>query len=241
MVRAVGIDVSKHQGIFNPDHAIKQIDFVIQRASWALTKDERFKIIWQGVQQFERRGAYHYYSSGVPWRAQADLLLNVTAGKDFKVLIVDYEAGYNNLNERTALELAKFLNYLIERRPGIKILVYSNSYAMRDLIIPYVDISHIDWWASFYPLFPKPQTWQPKKLIELNRPWKFGQYTKKGKGADYGCAEQYVDLDVFNGTVEELNIYFGIGTVPSPPPPDCDVEVNQALDKVIQFTKDQKR
>lgn len=219
-MRAVGIDVSKHQGIFDPVHSVGQIDFVFQRASWALTKDERFKIIWQGVQQFDRRGAYHYYSSGVPWKDQAELFLSITAGKDFKALAVDYEVGYNNLNERTALELGKFLNYLIARRPGRKILVYSNSYAMRDLIIPYVDISHVDWWASYYPLFPNPQTWQPKKLVGLNRPWKFGQYSKKGKGSNYGCAEQYVDLDVFNGTIEELNTYFG-AEVPVPPIPDC--------------------
>ena len=228
MTRAVGIDVSKYQGSFDPDLATKPIDFVTQRASYGMVKDERFKIIYQGVRKIQCRSAYHYYSTGSPWRDQADFFLNLIYGKGFLGLKVDYEHGYNNLNAYHARCLKKMLDYLREQVPHKKILGYSGTYVYRDDLKPYADFSGYDWWFSRYPLFPKPQTGAPKMPLGLNRDWTEWQYSSKGKGVDYGCNvslnpqhSKYVDLCVFHGTVEELISYYNAEVQPpEPPPPD---------------------
>ena len=220
MTRAAGIDLSKHNGSFDPYSAVKPIDFVIQRLSWAMNPDEKITEIFRGVSQFERRLAYHYYSTGAPWKDQANLFLDMQVGKKFKCLIVDYEHLYNNLNRKTAEDLEKFLWYLVEQRPGKKVIGYSGTYVYRDFIAYYVDLSMFDWWMARYPWIPAPQTGKPKYplgLTYVKRPWKKWQYSKTGKGSLYGCASRYVDLNVFNGTVEELETWLGMDE-PEPEP-----------------------
>ena len=237
-MRAVGIDVSKHQGTFNPAHAINQVDFVIQRASWAGYKDERFAIIYQGVQQFPSRGAYHYYSTGVDWKRQADLFLSVTEGKGFGVLSLDYEHGYNNLTERTADNAFMWLEYVRNARPNSKVIFYSGAYVYRDFMLPYAgDWSKYDWWIARYPWIPQPRTAEPKQAPGTpERPWTIWQYSKTGKGSLYGCSEEFVDLDVFNGDVDIMKDYFG-QAVAIPPVEDCRAETIQECIDTLEELK----
>jgi hypothetical protein len=46
--------------------------------------------------------------------------------------------------------------------------------------------------------------------------WKFYQYSAdgNGKGPEYGVKSPSVDLDVFNGTVEELRDWLGVPITP---------------------------
>ncbi len=222
MNRAVGIDVSKYQMSFDPDHAVNQIDYVLQRTSWGMNKDELYSVIWQGVRKIERRGAYHYFSTGSPWQDQADLFLEIGVGKQYKMLLVDYEHGYNNLNARTARNLLYFLQYLIEQRPGKRIVGYSNTYTYRDFIQPYVDLSEISWMFARYPLFPRPQTAGPRFPRGCRTAWNWHQYSQTGRGGLYGCGWKYVDLGVFNGTVADLDTFLKMNAF-TPPPPVIDV------------------
>lgn len=251
MTRVVGIDVSKYQGTFDPDLATKPIDFVTQRASYGLVKDERFKIIYQGVQKIECRSAYHYYSTGSPWQDQADFFLNLTYGKGFKGLKVDFEHGYNNLNAYHARCLKEMLDYLKGQVPYKKILGYSGTYVYRDDLKPYADFFEYDWWFARFPWIPKPQTGAPKMPTGLSRPWTEWQYTKTGKGSDYGCNSshdsqysQYVDLNVFNGIVEEVGEYYNLSVGPPTPPPPVPIDCNPAqiavLNDVITAVNDIK-
>ena len=242
MTRAVGIDLSKYQLSFDPDKATKPIDYVIQRASWAMNKDELFSVIWQGVRKIERRGAYHYFSTGAPWQDQADLFLEIGVGKKYKALYVDYEHGYNNLNEKTARDLESFLRYLIAQRPGKRIVGYSNTYTYRDFIQPVVNLSDIPWMFARYPLIPRPQTASPRFPIGCRTEWDMHQYSETGNGYLYGCGWKHVDLGVFNGTVPELDIFFKMDELdpPAPPPPtpvpDCEKYIT-ALTEVNAITE----
>jgi uncharacterized protein YvpB len=71
-------------------------------------------------------------------------------------------------------------------------------------------------WLAYYLRRPAPNKTPGWKIgtVKLKRPegdWQFWQYTKRGKAVDYGLVgKEAVDLDVFNGTVEELRIYLGI-------------------------------
>lgn len=243
MTRAVGIDVSKYQLDFDPDKATKPIDYVIQRTSWAMNRDERFNDIFRGVRKIERRAAYHYFSTGAPWLDQADLFLEIGVGKKYKALFVDYEHGYNNLNANTARDLERFLLYLIAQRPGKRIAGYSNTYTYRDFIMPHVDLSGVPWMFARYPLFPRPQTAGPRFPWGCRTDWDWHQYSETGKGPLYGCAWKYVDLGVFNGTVPELETFFKMDdqVPPVPPPPippaDCTASQKAVLSQVMDFTQ----
>ena len=126
----IGVDVSKYNAVFdtsgnyvgwNPDNAKKPISFVIQRASWSMYKDENFDVIYKQVIKIPVRGAYHYYSSSVPWKTQADFFLNVVKDKDFHFYVVDYESGYNVLDGRTIAEASEFVKY-VKTQTGKKCL-----------------------------------------------------------------------------------------------------------------------
>lgn len=90
------------------------------------------------MQKIPIRGAYHYYSSGVPWKAQADLFLATTKGKGFHFYCVDYERAYNTLNNRTIAEVAEMVKY-IKAQTGLKLkcMVYFSPSIYNESILPY--------------------------------------------------------------------------------------------------------
>ena len=223
MTRAVGPDVSKYQMSFDPDHSVKQIDFVIQRLSYGMIEDQLRSRIWQGVEKISLRAAYHYYSTAVPWKEQADFFLSLAEGKGYRAFFVDYEHMYNHLTTQTARDYKKMLDYIQGKYPQRKVLGYSGVYVYRDDLMPSkVNFSNYDWWFARYPWLCNPQTSIPNLLIlPEERDWTFWQYTKTGPGHLYGCEWQYVDLNVYNGTKEELKKEWA-GIVP-PTPPVIDI------------------
>lgn len=237
MTRAVGIDISKYQEAFNPDLATERIDFVIQRASWAYHRDELFDLIYEGVKKIPERMAYHYYSSGVPWQTQADFFLEQTDGKGFRGLMVDYEHDYNKLTQRTANELKLILEYLRQKKPNLRILGYSNTYTYRDNIMPFVDLSGFDWVFARYPANPDPQADEPVFPAGCREDWKAWQYSSTGDGPAHGCQSAVVDLDVFHGTVEELQAFLGVEE-PQPTPPPEPTELELALQEIAELKKE---
>ena len=150
---AIGVDVSKYNLGWDPDRATKPIDFVIQRASWAGYKDEQFDAIYAQVIKVPVRGAYHYYSSGVHWRVQADLFLNITRDRGYHFFVLDYETAYNNLDGRTIAEAAEFIKY-VKEQTGKRCLLYFSPNVYNTFIKPF---GYANWcnqqdvWMAQYP------------------------------------------------------------------------------------------
>lgn len=235
MSRPVGIDISKYQVTFDPDKATKPIDFVFQRTSYGMVTDERYWEMLPNTKKVERRGVYHYFSTGSSWKAQADFFLSLQNGHGFKSLVVDYEGGYNNLNERSANDLESMLRYLQEQRPKKSVMAYFNPSTYRDLIQPYIDIRDIPAWVARYYIIPLSQTRTDIYYNGTERSdWAFWQYTSKGKASEYGTSlTNTVDLNVFNGTLEELDTFFKKDVIqPDPPLPvdDCQEYVEAIAD-----------
>jgi hypothetical protein len=229
----IGVDVSKYNLGWQPGKTVKPIDFVIQRVSWAGYKDEKFDAILPEVQNIPVRGAYHYYSSGVPWKTQADLFLSITKNKGFHFYAVDYERAYNNLNSRTVAEFAEFVKY-VKAQTGKKCLAYFSPSIYNEFIRPF---GYANWanqqdiWIAQYPwtLTQNPGRTIPSLPVGLNnwRIWQYGggdvNYTAgRHAGADYGGGLVGIDLNYFNGTFEQLQEFAGTVDVPPvvvvPPP-----------------------
>ena len=226
MARAKGIDISKWQLSFQNKN---NIDFIIQRASYGLTRDEKFDQLVLNVQDIERRGTYHYFMSGFDWLQQAELFLDIVTGYRFKFLVLDYEQTNNNLTAGSAADAYDMIQYLKEET-GKPVLLYTSAYIYRDNLHAYNDAWNDEdiWIARYYFDDAYAQVNDPN-MLGIREDWKLWQYTDQGNGAEYGVGSTRVDLNVFNGTVEEMDDWLNIPPVVEPPT-DCCEELEDILD-----------
>ena len=221
-MRATGIDISKWQGAFEPQG---NIGFVIQKVSEGLAKDALYDELLPAVKQIERRGAYHYFRTAVDPIEQAEFFWNTVKDEGFKWLVVDYEKTHNTLDARGEDNLALFVNYLETYPiPGAELVLYTSPYIFRDNLLAYNDFwADVPLWMAHYngqdPETGAPNTW--------GNDWLFWQYSAdgNGKGAEYGVGSADVDLNVFNGTVGDMDEWLGLTNNDSDiTNPDCDFE-----------------
>lgn len=229
MPKAHGIDVSKYDYPVDPSKATGVIDFIIQRVSYGTMPDERLNEIWNAIRTIPVRGAYHYFSTGSPWKAQADFFLSLVKGKDYHFYAIDYETAYNNLNATSAANLRAMLEYLAAKVSPKKVLFYTSPSIYNTYLYPFGDwMKEWELWLAQYPyLINLDLEKGPITFPKGRTQWTFWQYggggiqgtAGYGAGSKYGVGGYGCDLDVFNGTVEQLRAWAGIsGTTPLPPP-----------------------
>ena len=201
MTRAVGIDISKYDLTYSPK---VNTDFVIQRLSYGLMKDERLEALQPAVLSVPVRGAYHYASSNVPWKAQVDLFLSLAAGK-YDFLALDFEKDYNVDSSSFIGGVASALStiQLASRKP---VVLYVNPDTWNTWLLPvHSDLLQFDIWLAQY--FTNRRDTDPLVPVTMTRGWKFWQWNDVGDGATYGTGGKHVDLDDFNGTVDDLHLW----------------------------------
>lgn len=240
-MRSHGIDISKYQVSFSPPMIPPNpIDFCIQRTGYGLRQDERYEELWDGVKQIPIRGAYHYFSSAVGWEHQANFFMETQAKHDYHFLALDIEVYYNKKSEGFWWGAKRFIDK-VAKDTGKKVLVYTNPNVYKTWLLPYGD------WMKDYPLWIA-QYWlaySPEKnpgMYRMKRTdWKFYQYTDKAKGASYGVRSGGIDLNVFNGTAEQLLDWVGISDNTSDKPPITDSEIrNEILNEAMQAIEEIK-
>ncbi len=112
-----------------------------------------------------------------------------------------------------------FMEYVSKNtsRPG---LLYTNPDMWGTWLAPYQsDLARYDLWVSHYWYKPDPQAapnyYQVRGAESMRRDWRFWQYDKNGQGGqgkEYGVQSKGLDLNVFNGTVEELQAWARVST-----------------------------
>lgn len=226
----VGVDVSKYNIGWNPDAAQRDISFVIQRASWSMYKDEKFDEMYKQVAKIPIRGAYHYYSSGVNWKLQADMFLNIVSEKNFHFYVLDYEKAFNNLTARTTAEVAEFVKYIKDKSNKI-CMIYFN----QDVYNTAIKAFGYDNWANQQDVWIAQYPWTLTETISQNKPympsglknWKIWQYgggdiaytAGRYAGANYGGGLQGIDLNTYNGSIAEMRSWLGLEKDPPIIPP----------------------
>lgn len=256
-MNAVGIDISKYEveaikdtngnvtsvrNFWNPDKATKQIDFVIQRASYGGRKDEFLDLLYAQVLKIPIRGAYHYFSTGISWQDQANNFLNCVAGKDYHFYMIDYEKAYNNLNATSFAEFFEIIKY-VKNKTGKKTLAYFNHDVYKTLMKPYnadAIINNHDIAIAWYPYIPFLKLEKGPSLPAGVTNWKIWQYGAGdvplvpgyNEGFDYGSWRHGIDLDVFNGTIEDMRAWCGIDAV-EPEEPELPDEPEAKLEITI--------
>jgi len=219
-----GVDVSHYQGAVDwrkVASAGKAFAFIKATDGGAI--DSRFDVNWQAAAQVGLlRGAYHFFQPTVDALAQAELFLS-KIGKAELPPVLDVEPG--NITPVTAPLIAASVRTWIEQVASsyARPLIYTSPSIWQQLPSIGSEAS-ADLWIAHWDV-PAPS------LVGAWQGWSFWQY---GKSAAVAGVSTAVDLDRFNGSLDDLHAYVtrsGSGDVPAPPPFDLSTTagVQQAL------------
>ncbi len=221
MNRAIGLDLSYYDINFDPAKATQHIDFVIQRVSYGaevgtVVKDSAFDKLQTGVQKIGIRGAYHYFSTHSPWQKQADFFLSVVKDKSFQFYALDFESLYNQLSIQSACDCDLWMKYVQEKTKK-PILFYTNPSLYDNYAWKYC--SKWPLWLAQYWLSPSPDK-NPRMPMKRND-WLIWQWASEknyvGHSKEYGCGAISVDINLFNGTVDNMHTWLNIPSLPIVP------------------------
>jgi len=221
MIRAHGIDLSKWNVSFNkPKETPLPVDFAIQRLSYGLMPDERLMELHTQIKEIPIRGAYHYFSSAANWQQQAAHFLSlVDRLGEFDFYALDIEKYYNKKSAGFASGARLWIEE-IARQTGKRVMLYTNPDVYVNWLLPYgVWMSDLPLWIAQYWWLPSPEK-NPGMAKMKRSEWRIYQYTKNGDGDAYGVGSDYVDLNVYNGTVEEMRDWLGMDETTGPDDPD---------------------
>ena len=249
-VRAQGLDTSHHDIYFRPAESQHRIDFAILRTGYGIMPDRIFVDSATNVANSDIPVpmVYHYLSTGAPITDQVNNMLSMVAKTPLKPRAYwwDFETYYNEMNVGFAYELKQAIE-LTKQKTGSVVGLYTNMWLYNE----YVSKSG-DWhlttpfWYSWPTTAYDPFTQNP--YLPASRKdggWSIWQYNFNGVGTEWGLGRSYAaDLDVYNGTLEDLKAWVGIGDEPENPEPEpeepcsCCAAVIEWLKKIPDCLKD---
>ncbi|MBD5160366.1 MAG: glycosyl hydrolase family 25 [Ruminococcus sp.] len=193
-----GVDVSNYQGLIDWHKLEEQdISFAFIKATEGSSHvDESArrnleKIAETGI----KKSAYHFFSFDSSGETQAENYISVVGREEIDippVIDIEYYADKQS-NKPDRKEAEKILRPLLENLEeyyGVKPIIY----ATFPVYLRYVRENFSD-----YPLWIRSVNIEPDLMD-----WKFWQYCDKGELYGYSGEEKYIDLNVYNGTVEQF-------------------------------------
>jgi len=201
-----GIDISKWNGEWDAAKAkAAGAAFVFMKASQSNFMDPKFLANWQKAKTAGLlHGTYHYMDYTKPVKDSANFFATILSNYPGELPpVVDYEQARNDNNANAAKSyLREFLEIL--RAYGHKPIIYTSS----GFWSAYGDKNA--YWAGF-PLWLAQYTTSAKPTVPHPwTRWTFWQYSAKGIGATYGTESFNVDMNRFNGTMDDLEAFAGI-------------------------------
>lgn len=198
-----GVDVSEYQGEIDWWQLAQQdIQFAFIRATEGSGYTDRyFSQNWQAIVETDiLAGAYHFFSFDSPAETQAaNFMAALPAGTGMLPPVVDVELyGTYRQSPLDAAQVRRELDTLLallEDHYGQVPILYATQKAYSLYL------------AGFYLGFP---VWIRDVFfiptLPDGRAWTFWQYSDKGKLKGYTGEEQYIDLNVYAGSLEELRL-----------------------------------
>lgn len=200
MSAVFGLDLSHWNGNWDANKArAAGVAFVFVKASQALWTDSFFIKHWHQARRAGiLRSAYHYLDYTKPPRQQANYFADLLDANPGELPpVVDYE---QTPDSKTTISPLNYLREFVEqlRARSYDPIIYTSpafwkSYGSTDAYW-----AHYPLWIAHYTTQAKPSVLAPWKH------WTFWQFTAKGDGTKYGTDSFNVDLNRFNGTLEQL-------------------------------------
>lgn len=218
-MRATGIDISHWSG----KYTYKPIDsFVIIKATDGTYQDDKFAINMPEVTKAPVRGAFHYMRSGTDWTMQANAFITAVKDWDLHFYVCDYEETGNIMSKTFAAMVYEWMNY-VQMQTGKPVLLYTRASLYDQLYDWDNRVKAFYLWLANYPFNADPQNGTPRLPVRPYQGWKIWQYSGDvAPGAPHGVESASVELDVYNGTLDEMKAWLGVGSV-TPPLPDMSV------------------
>jgi len=222
MATVPGIDVSYwNAGIDWPKVRATGQRFVVAKATEGDGyRDPSLVNNWTGAKAAGLlRGAYHFFRCNVDAKKQADNYINyVHTLKDDGELppVLDLET-HDNVKKEKIIPAVKVWLDRVEAAFGKKPIIYSGFYFLKDYLSEAGGGPPA--WAKDYPLW---LAQYPDQYVEGMQPslpkgwfkWTIWQYSEKGR---LNGINANVDLDVFNGTLEDLYKFAGAKMITETP------------------------
>ncbi len=210
-----GIDVSAWQGAIDWRRvAASGVEFSFIRVSDGTHSiDSRFTQNWSGARSAGvLRGAYQFFRAGQDVRAQANIMIDALRADPGELApVIDVEG--ESIQGRSAAQVVAAVRQWIElvgAATGTTPIIYTGTYVTGSSSPMYS--SNPLWEAAYFLDYTSSHC--PRINDNWDR-WTFWQYSDRGHVP--GITGN-VDMDVFNGTSEELAAFAG-GRAPMPPPP----------------------
>jgi GH25 family lysozyme M1 (1,4-beta-N-acetylmuramidase)/LysM repeat protein len=239
MATVPGIDVSYwNAGIDWPKVRATGQRFVFIKATESTAyKDPTFDDNWFGAKSAGLlRGAYHFFRCNVDAKKQADSFIDyVKSFSDDGELppVLDIETHDGQRRDKILPAARNWLDR-VEAAFGKKPIIYSGKYFLQDYFSeagggpPAWAKDHALWLAQYPDQYvPGLQPFLPRGWFK----WTFWQYSEKGR---INGINANVDLNVFNGTLEELYEFAGARPVmdSSQPPPKHTVVAGDSFETI---------
>lgn len=207
-----GCDISHFNHPFPWGSLSKDIKFVFCKASeGAVYKDPYFNEYWQHLKATDlKRGAYHFFKPNVSAEEQVDNFLSL--GMDFSkpcvlppVLDIEQQAdnglnGYMRKHPSQIIDMISEWFELVKERTGRDGILYSNKSFFPEYLANHSWPNNGLWIAAYQKPLPG--------LPIGYKDWQFWQFSQYGNLNGVGGntnKDGSLDLNYFNGTMEQLN------------------------------------
>lgn len=204
-----GVDVSHYQNEIDwKTLASQDIDFAFIKATEGSgTVDECFEYNWsEAMESGIYAGAYHFFSYDSSGVTQAENYINtVPVTENMLPPVIDVEFyGDKFSNPPSREEVDNILNDMIEKLEehyGMTPVIYATekSYAM------FISGGYKD-----NPIWIRNVIQPPSFPEDDDREWTFWQYSNKGRLKGYSGDEKFIDMNVFNGSMENFKTFFNL-------------------------------
>lgn len=193
-----GVDVSNYQGVIDWDKLEEQnVSFAFIKATEGSGHtDESVRRNLEGAAGTHiMKSAYHFFSFDSAGETQAANYIAAVGVDEIDmppVVDIEYYADkkqHKPTREETSAILRPLLEEL-EEHYGTKPMIYTT--------LP-VYLRYVRGEFSDYPLWIRSVNFEPDFMD-----WKFWQYSDRGELYGYNGEEKYIDLNVYNGTMEEF-------------------------------------
>ena len=224
MTQTLGIDVSRWN---DNNSTAQQMDFtksvamgakfVFIKSSQRLWTDEDILYNWKSAKKAGLlRGAYHFLDWDISPKEQAQYAWSIIKHDPGELPpVIDFE--YWNPPPPNAYDLLWQYVVEMERLSGKKPIIYTGAFFWKKYG------TQTDIWKN-YPLWIA--SYSNQAYMETNvkdmtpwDKWTFWQYTDKGDGIAFGAESKGLDMNFFNGTLEQLRAFATGEIIPTPEPP----------------------
>ena len=198
----LGVDVSNYQGDIDWKILEKQnISFAFIKATEGSghTDESVRRNIERAAETDIKISAYHFFSFDSAGETQAENFISAVGKDEIElppVVDIEYYADKRK-NKPSKEETEKILTPLLEKLEeyyGVKPIIYTTL----PVWLRYIKDSYND-----YPLWIRSVNFEPDLLD-----WKIWQYCDHGELEGYIGDEKYIDLNVYNGTMEDFEREF---------------------------------